>query len=77
MNAQEFIAAVNHENENNWANSDLREETEEMLRKIAEHLFVCEKCRGDFDAMLYEEETLIDFERILSQTKLSDWICEK
>ena len=75
MNAKQLIEQVNECRQNNWQNSDLGNNSEEMLEKIAGHFENCEECRKEFDAQEYSEETLIDFEDELSGTELSDWVC--
>ena len=76
MNAKQLIEQVNVCAKNNWQNSDLWNESQEMLEKIAEHFENCEECRKEFDAQEYPEETLIDFEDRLARTEISDWICD-
>jgi hypothetical protein len=68
---------VEERKKNNWQNSDIGNNAEEILEIIADHFECCEECRNDFDAQGYPEETLIDFEGRLSLTELSDWICER
>lgn len=75
MNAKQLIEQVNEAKQNNWQNSDLWKESQEMLEQIAEHFETCEECRKQFDAQEYPEQTLIEFEDYLSGTELSDWIC--
>lgn len=45
-----------------------------MIQEIQEHHKHCEGCRFDFDTMAYRD--FDEFERILSNTPLSEWICE-
>lgn len=77
MNAKQLIEQVNECSKNNWQNSDLGKNSEEMLEKMAEHFENCEECRKEFDVQEYPEETLIDFEDELSNTDVYDWICEE
>ena len=76
MNANQLIEQVNVCRKNNWQNSDLGKNSEEMLEAIADHLKTCEECRKDFDVQEYPEETLIEFEGRLSGTDIHDWICQ-
>lgn len=76
MNAKQLIEQVNECAKNHWKNSDLWDDSQEMFEQMAEHFETCEECRKEFDAMCYPEETLIEFEKNLSGTELSDWICE-
>jgi hypothetical protein len=77
MNAKQLIEQVSECKENNWQNSDLGKNSEEMLEIIAEHFENCEECRKEFDSQEYSEEALIDFEGNLSNTDIYDWICEE
>jgi len=76
MKAEQLIEQVNECRKNNWQNSDLGKNSEEMLEAIADHFETCEECRKAFDVQEYPEETLVEFENELSGTELSDWICE-
>lgn len=77
MNAKQLIEQVKECVNNNWQNSDLGKNSEEMLEVIAEHFKNCEECRKEFDAQEYPEETLINFEDRLSGTTRYDWGCEE
>ena len=77
MNARELIDQVEICVVENWRNSDLWKETEEVLEKIAQHYQVCPECRNDFDSMEYEEKTLLDLENRYSFSDIKDWVCEK
>lgn len=59
-----------------WQNSDLWNETEELLEKIAEHLKNCKGCAKNFQRQTLPIENLFEIENMLSQNPdLSDWIC--
>lgn len=77
MNAKQLIEQVNVCRKNNWQNSDLGKNSEELLEAIADHFETCEECRKEFDVQEYPEETLIEFEGNLSNTDIYDWICEE
>jgi len=79
MKAKELIRYVKECVAENWQNSHLWAEGEELLEQIAEHFEYCKECREAFDVMDYPQRTLIDFEnQVLSvHPNLSDWICEK
>lgn len=76
MNSKTLIEQVRESQENNWKNSDIWKESQDMLEKIAEHFESCEECRKGFDAQEYPEQTLIEFEANLQTTGIKDWICE-
>ncbi len=76
MDSKKLIAMVNESVVENWQGSDICTEGEEMLEKIAEHLTTCSECCKTFNDMDYGDNSLIDFERRLSNSQLSDWICE-
>lgn len=46
----------------------------EMIQKIQEHFRGCKECRDNFDAMKYE--SFDQFEKLLSNSKLEDWIIQ-
>lgn len=75
MYAEKFIELVKKEKSDNWKNSDLPSNLEDMLEEIVEHLDRCEDCRSDFDAAEYSEKTLLQFSPRLEDTKIDDWIC--
>lgn len=77
MNAKQLIEQVNECAKNNWQNSDLGKNSEEMFEKIAEHFENCKECRKEFDAQAYPEETLIEFENRLNGTVLKEWVCNE
>jgi len=77
MDSKTIIEQVKECQKNNWKNSDLGKNSEELLEEIAYHFETCEECRKDFDSMEYPEEWLIDFEERLSGTSINDWTCEK
>lgn len=77
MNAKQLIEQVKECAKNNWQNSDLGIDSEELLESIVDHFENCEECRNEFDAQEYPEETLIEFEDRLSNTDIYDWICEE
>ena len=77
MNAKELIEIVKAEKSNGWENSDLYDGVQSLLEKIVEHIETCEECRGAWDDMGYEEETLKDMELLFLQNMdLNRWICE-
>jgi hypothetical protein len=76
MDAKTLIKQVRECQKNNWQNSDLWKDSEEMLGEIADHFETCEECRKEFDAQEYQEENLIEFEIRLQTTEIYNWICE-
>ena len=54
---------------------DVWKEGIEMIKAIQEHMQYCTECREDFDVMLFGN--FDEFEKILSHTPLSEWMCEK
>lgn len=76
MDADALIRQVDKCRKDNWQNSDLWTESEQMLEKIADHFRVCAECRADFDAMGYPESTLTEFENRIANTQLRGWVCD-
>jgi len=67
--AAELLALRDEDLESVW------QEGIEMIKAIQDHFKDCAECREDFDAMAYRD--FDEFEKILSNTPLSEWICEK
>lgn len=74
MKTKELIEFVKEQSKNDWRNSNLHPETEEMLSTIADHFLYCQECREDFNAMEYKD--FIELEEKMSQSNIQDWICE-
>lgn len=77
MNSETLITLVRAAEAEDWKNSDLWSESEQILGQIADHLAVCPACRETFDAQAYPETTLVEFEpRIATNPALENWICD-
>ncbi len=77
MDSKKLIALVNESMAENWADSDIWKEGENLLEKLSAHLERCMLCSFGFDFCNYPESTLSDFSCRLYNTDLSDWICEQ
>jgi len=76
MDAKTLISQVREEQAKFWQNSDLWQQSEDMLEAIVDHLEQCPACREAFDTQAYPEETLIEFEPRIANTTIDAWICE-
>lgn len=79
MKTEDFIKQVDECVANNWGNSDIWEQAEKMLEKIAEHLKICPYCAEDFQDHLDQTEMkwIHEMDSYLGTTTLKDWICDK
>jgi len=76
MNTQKFISLVKSEIKNNWQNSDIPSNIEDMMEEMAEHFRECEDCAQEFDDQEYRCKTLMQLAGVLNGTELEDWICQ-
>jgi hypothetical protein len=79
MDSENLIFQVAQCRAENWKNSDISEEGEILLGKIADHFEHCTECRKAFDAQEYPEKTIIEFanERLAPNPALESWICKE
>ena len=76
MDAKTLISQVREEQAKFWQNSDLWQQSEDMLEAIVDHLEQCPACREAFDARQIMAGSLQQMQAVLLGTSPDDWVCE-